>query len=354
MSQRKPMVRFYGLDAARASMMLLGVLLHGLLFAEPYLDNHSVAEDLVLDGVYFTFHAFRLPAFFVLAGYFACVLIDKRGLNGFMRNRGLRLGLVLLIFTPLMVTATLFAADKLKSISDVEGVLRRGFMHLWFVYFLLIFSALLYLISFVRTSPRFTEFQARVGIWITNPWVVLIAPLVLLIAPGFLDEDSSIRTSTSFVPDLPLLGFYGIFFFSGTLLFRAGRTGLDVLSKRAYLLCFIGLTAAQLAYGWGWTLTPGPLREFASMVASFYLALGIIGLFHRLISTTGPVWKYLSRTSYWVYLVHPPILWASLRLLKPLDLPVSTTIAIALVGVVALSFATFELFVRRTALSKIV
>jgi peptidoglycan/LPS O-acetylase OafA/YrhL len=346
--------RFHGLDAARASMMLLGVLLHGLLFAGQYLDNHSVVEDLVLDGVYFTFHAFRLPAFFVLAGFFACMLIDRRGLDGFMRNRGMRLGLVLVIFTPIVVATTLFAKDRLDLLGNFEVIVRRGFLHLWFIYYLLIFSVVLFLVSRIQTSGRVTEFQVRAGNWISDPRVLVIAPLVLLIAPGFLSKDSLIRTSTSFVPDLPLLGLYGIFFVAGTLLFRAGTNGLEVLSKRAYLLCAIGLVSAQLAYGWGWTLTPGPLREFASMVASFYLALGIIGLFQRIISTTGSVWKYLSRTSYWVYLVHPPILWASLRLLKPFDLPASVTIAIALVGVVALSFATFELFVRRTALSKIV
>jgi glucan biosynthesis protein C len=354
MAKMKSETRFYGLDAARASMMLLGVLLHGLVFAGQYLDNHSVVEDLVLNGVYFTFHAFRLPAFFVLAGFFACVLIERRGLDGFMRNRGMRIGLVLVIFTPIVVTVTLFVKDRLVLLGNFEVIVRRGFLHLWFVYYLLIFSVVLFLVSRIRTSARVIEFQARAGIWISDPRFLVIAPLFLLIAPGFLNKDSLIRTSTSFVPDLPLLGFYGIFFVIGTLLFHAGTTGLELLSKRAYLLCAIGLVSAQFAYGWGWTLTPGPLREFASMVASFYLALGIIGLFHRLISTTGPAWKYLSRTSYWVYLVHPPILWASLRLLKPFDLPVSTTIAIALIGAVALSFATFELFVRRTAMSKIV
>ena len=354
MAEIEPKPRLYALDAARASMMLLGVLLHGLLFSTSYLDNQSVVEDRVFSSVYFTFHTFRLPAFFVLAGFFACLLIDKRGLTGFLRNRGLRLGLVLVIFTPLMVTATLYAADKLESISSFEGVLRRGFMHLWFIFFLLIFSVLLYLLSFVRTSARFAELQAKAGVWVTDPRTLVVAPLVLLIAPDFLDPNSEIRTSTSFIPDFPLLGFYGMFFVFGILLFRSGAKGLEELSKRSFLLCSIGLVFAQFAFGWGSILPPGFLRDFASMVASFYLAFGVIGVFQRLVTSTGSIWRYLSRTSYWVYLVHPPILWALLRSFEPFGLPATVTLTMSLVGVLALSFATFELFVRRTRLSAIV
>lgn len=233
--------RSAALDAARASMMLVGVFLHILLFSKRAIENRSVFEDYVISGVYFTFHTFRLPAFFVLAGFFACLLIEKRGLSGFLRNRATRLGLVLVLVAPLIVVATLHVSGRTQAVADFEGVVRAGFLHLWFIYYLLIISALLYLFSLIRTSPRFVEFQARAGVWISDPRVLLFASLLLMVAPQFLDRRAMIRISTSLIPDLPLFGFYAIFFISGILLFRSGKAGLEALRKRAYVLCFVGM-----------------------------------------------------------------------------------------------------------------
>lgn len=335
-------------------MMLLGVFLHILLFSKRAIEDRSVFEDYLISGVYFTFHTFRLPAFFVLAGYFACLLIEKRGLNGFMRNRGTRLGLVLVFVGPLMVVATLYASGRTDAIADFEGVVRTGFLHLWFIYYLLILCALLYLFSQIRTSPRFTEFQARAGVWISDPRVLLFASLLLVVAPDFLDRRAMIRISTSLIPDLPLFGFYAIFFLCGILLFRSGKAGLEALTKRAFVLCVVGMVSAQLAFGWGSNLTGGRLRDYLSIIASFFLAVGVIGLFLRLVKNSGQVLKYLVRTSYWVYIVHVPVVWLSLKLWDSLGVPPLVNIAISFFGVVAMSFASFELLVRRTRLFELV
>jgi glucan biosynthesis protein C len=335
-------------------MMLLGVFLHILLFSKRAIENRSVFEDYLISGVYFTFHTFRLPAFFVLAGYFACLLIEKRGLNGFMRNRGTRLGLVLVFVAPLIVVTTLYASGRTEAITDVEGVIRIGFMHLWFIYYLLIFSALLYLFSLINTLSRPAGFQARAGVWVSDPRVLSVASLLLMVAPHFLDRRAMIRISTNLLPDFPLFGFYALFFICGIFLFRSGKTGLEALTKRAYLLCVVGMVCAQFAFGWGSNLTTGRLRDFLSIIASFYLAVGVIGLFLRLVKASGPILEYLVRTSYWVYIVHVPVAWLSIKFCDSLGIPPLANIVISFFGVTALSFASFELFVRRTRLSKLV
>ena len=143
----------------------------------------------------------------------------------------------------------------------------------------------------------------------------------------------------------PVVSFHG-WFSQGALIFE--------LKHRAYVLCFVGMVSAQLAVGWGSNLATGRLRDLLSMVASFYLAVGIIGLFRRLVKTTGPVWRYLARTSYWVYIVHVPIVWISMSYLDSFGLGRFASVLISFVGTVALSIASFELFVRRTRLSQLV
>ena len=72
--------RYYGLDALRGAMMVLGIVLHAamLYLSEPPprmpipSDRHNAyAFNLVFDLI----HSFRMPCFFVLAGYFGALLV---------------------------------------------------------------------------------------------------------------------------------------------------------------------------------------------------------------------------------------------------------------------------------------
>ena len=105
MSEPSMNTRYHGLDLLRAGMMLLGIVVHvsisylirldgGPPVPWPYTDpDHShVAAALV------TFiHMFRMPAFFLIAGFFAGLLIAQRGRSEFLSNRFMR------ILVPLVV-----------------------------------------------------------------------------------------------------------------------------------------------------------------------------------------------------------------------------------------------------------
>jgi peptidoglycan/LPS O-acetylase OafA/YrhL len=335
-------------------MMLLGVFLHVLLISKNLIDARSSLEHHTMLGLYFTGHAFRLPAFFVLAGFFASLLIAKRGPNEFLRNRGRRLGLVLVLIGPFVVLVTLIVRGDSEHLLSVNYLLDKGLLHLWFIYYLLILSVLTYLLTRIQLPESFSTLLARAGVWISNPRILWGAPLALSAAPLFLGPNASVRISGGVIPDLSLLGFYALFFAMGILLYRSGQSGLDALERRSILLTAVGFIAAQLAFGWGANVIVGPLRQFLSIVASFYLALGVIGIFIRFASKVGPAWAYFTRTSYWVYLVHLPFVYAFLRLLAHLALPPFVTIAITFVASVALSLASFELLVRRTPLARLV
>src|SRR4051794_9298386 len=98
-------------------MMMLGIVLHA---AEMYLAapppqfaglpvdrNHSLLFDLLFHFI----HAFRMPVFFVLAGFFAALLVEKRGLWGTYKNRAARvlapLAVALLTILPLTLILAL-------------------------------------------------------------------------------------------------------------------------------------------------------------------------------------------------------------------------------------------------------
>ena len=88
--------------------MLLGILLHASL---PYFsriagfesfwsadDDQSVLLFLVFDFI----HTWRMPVFFLLAGFFAHLVLDRRAMSVFALDRLKRIGVPLVLFGAVM------------------------------------------------------------------------------------------------------------------------------------------------------------------------------------------------------------------------------------------------------------
>ncbi len=104
--------RLHALDALRGFALLCGVVLHA---AMPYLPGFN--RSPLLDGstsvplgvMFFVIHIFRMTAFFVIAGFFARLLVERRGVRAFVRNRTVRIVVPLvvgwIVVFPLIVAA---------------------------------------------------------------------------------------------------------------------------------------------------------------------------------------------------------------------------------------------------------
>src|SRR4051812_2508773 len=85
--------RFHSLDGARAAMMLLGLVLHSACsYSSLPLGASWPFQDPVATSPLFTFlvfyiHLFRMPAFFVIAGFFAAFLYYRDGASRFAAHR---------------------------------------------------------------------------------------------------------------------------------------------------------------------------------------------------------------------------------------------------------------------------
>ena len=88
--------RLYALDNLRAVMMWLGVVLHVAVIymvAPSPLPWHDNQSSEMADILVALIHSFRMPVFFILAGFFVTMLVQRRGVNGMLKNRLMRLGL---------------------------------------------------------------------------------------------------------------------------------------------------------------------------------------------------------------------------------------------------------------------
>src|SRR5215510_8885304 len=117
--------RFHSLDALRAFVLLLGVFLHSLMayVLPPGIWAVGTAQPPtpLLWFVYYA-HSFRMEVFFLLAGFFACMVIEKRGVASFLRDRAKR---ILLVFV-----VAFYPMKLLLSSGWIIGGLKTGWLKL--------------------------------------------------------------------------------------------------------------------------------------------------------------------------------------------------------------------------------
>lgn len=248
--------RIHAMDNLRALAMLAGVVFHAALAHSPLMHPIWPAADAgrstVVDVVAWFTHMFRMPLFFVVAGYFAALLVARRGIGGLFRNRCARVLLPLLLFLSVVlfsmhwltveaaatVTHPSPALAWIRDYIDEHGTLPAmpGWAHLWFLFYLLLFTVLVWVVSALELG--------RIGNRIANlhpGWLAAVVPLVL--APALASIGIPWPAPEFVIPALWALAFFGIYFALGYQLFHHG----DMLDRLRPLSPFL-LIGAVLAY----------------------------------------------------------------------------------------------------------
>jgi glucan biosynthesis protein C len=367
-----PAPRLHALDGLRAAMMLLGLVLHSaasyvtvpLGSAWPYQDRStSGAFGLLV----FTIHLFRMPTFFVMAGFFAALLYQREGGRGFLVHRFRRILVPLapawLLLCPLVLAGfrhaagTAGGAEPASPASVIQAMLHAGLIHLWFLWDLLILCAVAVpVVALGRRLPALGRtvsalFAAVVGRW--SGLLVLIAVTTLTLLPM---EHAGFDTSTAFLPPPRVLVAYGVFFAFGWLLFLR-RELVPSFARRTWpclagaLLAALAYLAALIPHG----AIPFPFRLIALVTGSastWLFVFGLIGLFLRHFDRPRPLQRWLADGAYWIYLVHLPFtIWVP-AVLAPLDWPAAGKFAVTLAITVLATAGTYFLFVRSTWLGQ--
>lgn len=377
--------RYYGLDALRGGMMMLGIVLHA---AESYLAAPPptvppIADrstSLLFDLLFHFIHQFRMPTFFVLAGFFCALLVDKRGLWGTYRNRAARvaaplaagcltiLPLTLLLFLDIALSVKYGARDLLPDMKLLEQLKRdmhaAGFpdrgppaLHLWFLLYLVYFYLLLPVCGWLaRLAHRHGPWLARV---LGAPAMVLVFGLFTALTLWPYRGGQVLEGFLFFRPHPPSLVYYGSFFVLGYLLrgfpgfFEAARRHAWRYALLAAVLFPLALYASHLEYAAG--SNPEPAVHLAAVLANglctWALVYFFIGCALRYFDYAATWILYASQSSYWVFLVHMPIVLFAAWWLLPYDLPAEVKFAAVVAFTSVLCFTSYHYLVQRTWMS---
>lgn len=372
--------RYYGLDALRGGMMLLGIVLHAATFYLAAPPPHvPVVTDpnksLAMDAIFELIHAFRMPCFFVLAGFFTALLVEKRGVPGAYRNRLARIGgpLVVAMFTLLPVTLLFMVAFSMtlhfgthdllpdrENLVKLERISReRGMpqgvpvMHLWFLLYLLYFYLL---IPFCRMLVRWSlPIEATLGRFLASPFSLPVFSLVTAATlwpyPGGLVFGDFIMLGLS----PPAFIYYGFFFVTGYVYhhYRASTAALAGYIGWCALLALVLFPLSVYASHLEHANAPGQagfhlLAVVLHAFTTWTLIWLLVGAALRWFDRPTPWSLYASNSAYWVYLLHLPVVCAMGWLLVQVDVPglVKFTLVTAVTTVVC--FVTYHYWVQDT------
>jgi peptidoglycan/LPS O-acetylase OafA/YrhL len=388
--------RFHAMDTLRAGALLLGVFAHAAIsfFPEPSWVADDVESSPALLVAFFMSHIFRMSLFFAVAGFFAHMLLQKRGVGGFVRNRATRIALPFLVFWPLMlaclVAVALWAARYAGSgpfagsaaavtLANAAPAASGGVAnfllhrlplgHTWFLYILLwLYAGALGLVGVGRlldrkglvTGAADALFRALANLH-ALPFILAtpLAAVFLLGTPW--TTTSGIRNGDfGLLPGLSTCVGFGTAFGFGWFLHR--QTAVLEVWRRRWLV-YLNLAAilswycagtmsaavrdpASLPTDVGATL----LRAFAYPLAIWVWCLALIGTATRFLSEERAIVRYLSDSSYWIYLAHLPLVVALQVLVSPWSLPWQAKYPLVVVVAFAILLPSYQLFVRNTLL----
>ena len=308
------MKRFHNLDFLRALAMMMGLVIHAPLifwlpdFAKVYgIDNIAPAQEWInIIGRFIS--SWRMPLFFLLSGFFAILVIERKGTLQFIRDRIIRVGLTCLVFS------------SLYDISD--GSFDYTTLHLWFLYELMILVLIFYLLYKFKIIKDFLCMKVSPKIlFILALWLISTVPLAYILNHWW--HPLSLKASTSYF-DLKIgnLLYYFSYFLVGAILYS--NQNIFIKLKNTKTIFFLGNLSlfAFLLRVYSDHLTIGqadslrnvaqikfdPILVFfnACMIGmnSIFLCLLFIGLASKIIQSDSLIIKWFVELSYPIYIIH--------------------------------------------------
>ena len=369
--------------------MLLGIVIHASI---PYffpkgnpLWPVDDEQSLVLWVVYESIHVWRMPAFFLLAGFFAHLLLERRTTRAFIRNRIERIAVPLIIFWPIMMaivpavwvygwtTEFGFPPEQTGQPDTLAGL---TLFHLWFLYYLLIqYTALLVYRAVGSGLTLARPLRRLVGrITFTRlPILLMVTAAALQFAGAGLQTFAWWPISWAHFLYCSLFFLFGYGLHGRPHLMEQLKTSLVIGSLLTVGgLCFL-IQLAFTALGFdaavrgAISLVPvfSAITALTTGLTATCWTICLVGLAERLLKNPSSVVRWLVDSSYWIYVMHLPVVafftfWLAhldrqgrLREITGVEWSPIFKFLLATVLTLAIGLATYQYFVRHTPINKL-
>jgi glucan biosynthesis protein C len=354
--------RYHGLDFVRAVAMMLGVVIHTCCFFRDDIQFGWVVGEYGGDSLNtFTvkfIHFFRMQLFMLLAGFFAELVCQRKGMTHLCRDRVKR------IFVPFLVGIFLFTpfvgflvestwAGRFTNVYENASIFEKitsvllwgaftdkpifneiSFWHFWFIYFLLFYYVFHWLFhqlgsrDFLFNDNVFLNRLTRFAL--TYKWGFIV--LSCLAFPLHYSLQSPMFWPSHFNFQVNEIFYYFGFYVFGAYLCKNIQL-LNQLAKNSWFYLIISLpfvfilnepttrydlmrnvvvdiTSWKIANVQLWEegifsyALPKSIIVILRCAVSWTLCLGFIGLAHRYLNNSSRYVRYLADSAYWVFWIH--------------------------------------------------
>ena len=378
-----PAGRLPGFERVRAAAMLAVVAFHaalpyargelpGLLWAVPVTGENPGA---VADPLFWAAEAVIMPVFFALSGYFSGRLADRQDAAAFVAGRvrrvavplvvgcativGLSLAVWLVSF-PLTGRASWGEALKMRPPEGVNDLL-WGTAHLWYLEYLFLWALLQVPLDATlaaadrgenRTAARLLGPLDRA---VSSPWrwAVLAGGVTVVLAAN---PEVYLGFQHGWFPSTPKFLHAGVCFLFGRFAWRR-RESLAASGRQVWPLT-VAAAASVVPVVWAARGAVGGNFSDRMLAVPVGLCAGLTvtaALVHGATSTkpAGRVVRRLAGASFWVYLVHQPLIGAAQLGLWFVGWPADAEFALAFAAALSLSLLA-EPLATRTAWGRLV
>ena len=358
--------------------MLLGIVLHAAL---PYMPNVEAfwpadeSSSHVINTIFQFIHIWRMPLFFILAGFFANLIISKKSWRSWWGNRFLRIALPIIVFFPVMSLTLpwIFKYGKTGDFIFFYSDVGQPF-HLWFLWQLMIFV--------ISTAIFRLPYLLGVGV------LKALNRIGLGFISNVFGESKSVLSSILFrsrfpivfiilcsVINLPTQGELivnpiasGLYFVIGYSLYGNASlfTFLKAHWKRYFLAGLVAFTLYMILESKnlvtdiystdmkGDEYLKAISEPFAIIIVSIKIICGVlfsyafIGLAEKRFGAYNPTLRFISDGAYWMYLIHLPIVTFITFFMFNFHMPIEIKFLIAIVMTSIICLGTYKYFVRST------
>ena len=351
--------RYHGLDFVRAVAMMLGLSVHVNIFYfsedRMFWSAGEYHGDPINQSIAFFIFQFRMPLFYMLAGFFALLVIERKGLSFMTGDRVKRIGIPFVVGIALLKPIievfwcvnttyenTLFelsAWERFKHIifwgtfSDKEIPFNLPLGHLWFIYFLLFYYAAHFLFRYVRLKllgSVHINIDSAFKFFVTNKLGLFLLPLLFFPLRYSLKQPGIGLNQVDFEWNSFLL--YGSHYLFGVLLYR-NRECLKTIAKHCWYYAVIAVpvfvyviepaSRVESSPSVVWDITSWHVSGvslwnegifhtgwfkvvicYLKDLSCFTLCFAFIGLAHRFLNKPSPYVRYLADSAYWAFWIH--------------------------------------------------
>lgn len=365
--------RIHSLDSLRAIMMLLGLVLHSAItygvidYRGGWSLKDSGATHISNDVLVGLIHAYRMQIFFFVAGFFGAMLFYKRSPKSMVKNRLSRIVFPFLVFVLLLWPTIVFSFtySRLVFVGDPQAFnhamgelyslnswIPQATFHLWFLYYLALITFVSVLLGLIlKQLPRVSNTIHKGFNWI------IVRPItrILIFGTGsaviyFVMGSYSVKTSTNWMPDFDTFIYYFFFYIVGWVLFKSKHL-LGTMKMFDWVSTIVGLLLFCCYFIFSDEINFASIVLIKSIMV-WALIFGITGLFIRYGSNHSARVRYISDSSYWVYLLHLSFTALLPGLIADWALPASLKFLFVMTTTGIICYVTYHYFVRGTFIGK--